>query len=94
LALSFSFYYKINSFGVQAKIAQSAGLGRSMGPRFFYVYMGNQRAKASSGWHFAGNGMTSRFSFPLFTFTLQVNACLLAYSGGFWRAFLGSPIDC
>jgi hypothetical protein len=34
-------------------------------------------------------GMTSRFYFLLFSFTLQVSACLLEYSGGFRRAVLG-----
>lgn len=42
-------------------------------------------------------GMTSRFYFLLFSFTLQVSACLLACFGtlaDFGVLFWGSPTDC
>jgi hypothetical protein len=58
-----------------------------MGPWvFFYVYMGNQRAKASSGWHLRACGKRDDLtisSIPLFF-----------HYGGSLACFFGGLTDC
>lgn len=65
----------LTAFGQRS--SKVPGWAGSMGPGFFYVYMGNQRARASSDWHFAGNGndFTILLSSVLFHFASE---CLLA----------------
>lgn len=84
----------LTAFGQRS--SKVPGWAGSMGPGFFYVYMGNQRARASSDWHFAGNGndFTILLSSVLFHFASE---CLLACFGtlaDFGVLFWGSPTDC
>lgn len=84
----------LTAFGQRS--SKVPGWAGPMGPGFFYVYMGNQRARASSDWHFAGNGndFTILLSSVLFHFASE---CLLACFGtlaDFGVLFWGSPTDC
>jgi hypothetical protein len=74
---SFTFTTRLILSAFGQRSSKVLGWAGSMGPGFFYVYMANQRARASSDWHFAGNGndFTILLSSVLFHFASE---CLLA----------------